>query len=105
MGNAVSAVGPVALAVVSGRCLNKALSKSLRRRGARCLTGGPSVGTRRGQLSFCDVTMSVLVEHLSVLILIVKGRRCVVALSSDLNISDDRRCDYLFITDIMTFIY
>lgn len=53
----VSAVGPVALVVVvSGLCLNKALSKSLRWWGARCLTGGPSVGTRPGQLGLCDVT-------------------------------------------------
>lgn len=49
--DAVSAVGPVALGVVDcGLCLNKALSKSLRWRGASCLTGGASVGTRRGQL-------------------------------------------------------
>lgn len=71
--DAVSAVGPVALVIVSELCLNKALSKSLRWRGARCLTRGPSVGTRRGQLGPCDVTMSVLVEHLSSLILTGTG--------------------------------
>lgn len=49
--DAVSAAGPVALGVVDcGLCLNKALSKSLRWRGASCLTEGASVGTRRGQL-------------------------------------------------------
>lgn len=47
----VSAVGPVVLgAVVSGPCLNKALSKSLRWRGGRRLTGGPRWVNRRGRL-------------------------------------------------------
>lgn len=59
--NSVSAGVPVAFGVVSGLCLNKAPSKSLRWRGARCLTRGPSVSMRRGQLRLYHVWMSVLV--------------------------------------------
>ena len=88
--DSVSAVGPVALGVVSGLCLNKALSKSLRWGGARCVTRGPSVVTRRGRICLHGGMMSVLVEHLSPLILI-------------LNIGDDdRRCDDFLIIDFMT---
>lgn len=90
--DSVSAVVPMALSVISGLCLNKALSKSLRWRGARCLTRGPSVGRRRGRLSLCNATMSVLVERLSPLILIVKRGWWVVTLSVIRFISgDDRR--------------
>lgn len=78
----VSAVGPVALSVVSGLCLNKALSKSLRWRGGRRLTGGPSVGkqARSAQVS------------------LPARRRLTCCCSSGLNISDnDRRCSCVFI--------
>lgn len=66
----VSAVGPVALAVVSGLCLNKVLSKSLRWRGGRRLTGGPSVGkqARSAQVSLLrsaalNVLLLIRVKH------------------------------------------
>lgn len=44
--DAVSAVRPVALVIVSELCLNKALSKSLRWRGARCLISSLPVTLR-----------------------------------------------------------
>lgn len=79
----VSAVGPVALGLVSGLCLNKALSKSLRWRGGRRLTGGASLGkqARSTQVS-----------------LPARRRLTCCSCSSGLNISDnERRCSCVFI--------